>query len=494
MATILDVIDNHFYKEADSSSSLDIRRIPGRALYEFGEEVRRFAQTYVQPTSTSSERPIYIGGWPSASYWAAHGDMLLSSLLYADRILVKDPLSDWFSDDQYYVQHKMSTRTGYLEGGDKPAVAQTRWFLSHVIPALRFLRPLIDAGLVVLVPSEGFLRRNRAAIANLQGQLATSLLHDVAAYSQNFSPAEVAVEDNRRGMFVFAGGEREKQVREALEDGLLYFSREYAFSQAHAATYVAPFRHEMHICQQGLEKTLLPSTKVAHAILQSRLPLFSNLTPKVLAEIHADESFGSFRQELDSVYAGTPVEAPDDEVKAYIADRERVLLEPSIEAARRSADRGLLARSGIVLSGAGFGMAAGIASNWASGAIITGLGAAAAIADAWRNTRHVGGSIPVWTALTKHNKTVTTEMSRVMPQSGSGPTDNSHDYWSIPEQPSMSVTITPGTLLFDTVPGPGESVAKESTGSAEEPYAPCMCGSGLPYKFCCRHIRVGGVR
>ena len=106
MATILDVVDNFFHKDATPSEVLDVRRLPGRVLYEFGDEVRRFASTYTSESATTmGEAPIYLGGWPSASFWAVHGDLILSSLLYAGRVLVKDPLSDWFSDERYLVRH-----------------------------------------------------------------------------------------------------------------------------------------------------------------------------------------------------------------------------------------------------------------------------------------------------------------------------------------------------------------------------------------------------
>jgi hypothetical protein len=65
MTTVLDVIDGFFGNDPD------VLTVPGKALYEFGREVQRFADAYEPPPLADSERMLYLGGWPSANVWLA---------------------------------------------------------------------------------------------------------------------------------------------------------------------------------------------------------------------------------------------------------------------------------------------------------------------------------------------------------------------------------------------------------------------------------------
>jgi len=64
---------------------------------------------------------------------------------------------------------------------------------------------------------------------------------------------------------------------------------------------------------------------------------------------------------------------------------------------------------------------------------------------------------------------------------------NGSPYWGIPATPSMSVTVTAGAILTDRVHGPGPDAL--SGGDRENPYAPCSCGSGLKFRYCCRGLQ-----
>jgi hypothetical protein len=177
-ATVLDVIDNFFIRDLDS----ELRRIPGKRLYELGRESRRFAEA--NETQTVGPGSIYLGGWPSANFWAVSGDLIMSTLLYADSVVVKDPVTDWFSRSQYRVDHVMPTRPGFIQAETgEPSVAQTRTFLSSVIPALRGLRPLIDSGALVIAPSHDLFLQRSAAIESLTDRLMSELVTDTRAYS-----------------------------------------------------------------------------------------------------------------------------------------------------------------------------------------------------------------------------------------------------------------------------------------------------------------------
>jgi hypothetical protein len=62
---MLDVLDNYF------GPNEDIRRVPGRRLMDFGDEVRRFTGSLAPTSLNPAQHPIYLGGWPSANIWDA---------------------------------------------------------------------------------------------------------------------------------------------------------------------------------------------------------------------------------------------------------------------------------------------------------------------------------------------------------------------------------------------------------------------------------------
>jgi hypothetical protein len=483
MATILDVLDNFFTGYVDS----DLGRMPGKTLFQLGEEVRRFTDSYNTSALDTDLHPVYLGGWPSANFGQVNGEMLMSSLLYSGQVLVKDPISDWFSEEQYQVSHKMSARPGYRTQDGDPNVAATRAFLSNTVPRLLALRPLIQSGIVVLVPAERFFLSDAKPIEELHRQLVNTLAGDPVAYSQRFSSADIPVEDNVRGLFVFAGGERENQLRRAIEDGLLYFAREYALARAHGAVYSAPFDHEQYVCREGLQSAVAPAGHVFHAVLRSQMPVFSGLTPGLVAKLHGDENFADFRADLHSIYQGTPVAADEAEVSAYIADQEAALLIPKLQRAEKELDRGTLARVGTAISDSSFALAAGVMTDFKLGThgAATGLATLPQIVDRWRTSRKSDSSQTIWTALVRHNRTVRQELADVVSQSGA----TSSEYWGIPAAPLASVVISKGLAILDSVPRPPD-VTVPLTGYTEGPYRICECGSGRKFKFCCQGIAI----
>jgi len=483
-ASILDVLDNFF-----GPANMDVHTAPGTAIHELCEHVRAFAASEhvgVDPTQPA----VYLGGWPSANFWTVGGDLLLTSLLYSHQLLVRDPISDWFSLEQYKLRHMMSARPGYLDRDGQPNVGATRAFLAGVMPQLELWRPLIESGVVVLTTAESNALTHRTEIEQLHQRLETSLLTNPVSYAEQFTPGEIAVEDNVRGSFVFAGGDHLRQLHRAQSAGLYHFAREYVLATSNGAVYTAPFRHEQHVCRDGLAKVLLPSERVVTALLRTGLPVFAGLTPSVINKIHNDDSFAAFRAELHTAYQCLPVNQSDEEIDGYLRDQESALLAPAIMAAQRSVDRGPIGRLGVALTNNVFALAATIAT----GAILkdplvaTAAGLAGALGQGLASTRHADGTGQrVWNALTRHNRSAREEMSGVTVASTGAPTR----WWGIREVASMEVTVSAGALLIDHFPQPGEvaGLADPTDREFEDGiYRRCECGSGRKYKFCCRDL------
>jgi len=484
--SILDVLDNFL----SIRGGRDVIDLSGREIWQLGEEVRRFASSYSPPPFDTARYPMYLGGWPSANFFVAdQGQLMLSSLLYAGQVLVKDPVSDWFSREQYSTDQMIMKRPGYLLAEEgKPNIAGTRRFLATVVPALQILRPLIQSGAVILVSAEPFFAAHHITVDDLRAQLLAKLARNPETITRRFNPADLVVDDRCRGMFVFAGGEKEKQLREAIDRSLWYFSREWLLSQAYGVEYAAPWTYEQFVCEEGLGELLLesPHQRTTNALLHSRLPVFNGLTP-IVADVRDDDAFASFRTKLYEVYEGIPKGGSEADFTRILAQTEETLLRPVLRDAEQAAKHGFLSRLGVGLTEFVVSLGARVAYDTATHqigwntAVREGVGL---LADRVRIGSATRSPVSVWTKLYKHHRKIADELRLVQIQPGSEP-EFEVDPWHIDDEPSMELKVAPGALLFDetNLPEP-----LEPTGYKEGNYRPCDCGSGLKWKFCCQTV------
>lgn len=479
--SVLDVLDNFATASAER-----IDRLRGKDLQVLGERIREFSASH-QPAIDTARAPTYLGGWPSANIGFVGGDLLLSSLLYSGQVVVRDPIADWFSAEQYRNEHLLVSTPGYLNWGAgawEERNAQTRRFLRAVIPALERFRPLIEAGIVVPVPFERPVLERAAQIDALRRSLADRLLGDVDAYTDRFGPDEIATEHTARGMFVFpTGPDQMTRRREVLGHGLRYFAREYVVASAAGATYAAPFRHELYLCHDGVNAVVGPAGRVTNALLRSEIPVFSGLSPALIRDLHDDDAFAEFRSELHQIYSRYPIEASEAERATYVSDQEQALLEPTLARARRSARAGLVGRLGVALKRGSFGIMTGLAVDTAlhTGGMATALGVAKAAIDELPGALRVPGTQRIWTALVRHDRVVRDEMRASQIAASS----NSAGGWAVSLEPSLSVVVTAGTVLQPLDTTPDSDGGSPDRGYFGGVYRLCGCGSGQKYRFCC---------
>lgn len=452
MTTVLDAVDAAF------GPSPGVGRIPGRELLEFGEEIRRLEQAFSPPPpSDSAIGPSYLGGWPSANVWLGQGaPLVMSSLLYSETAIVRDPITDWFSNYRYQQPQLMGSRSGYLDQHGDAAVARTRQFLSVTIPALMNLRPLIDAGVLLLVPAQRLLWENRKEVLDVRSRVMEVIQPEPLDISGQFQPRELARADNLRGLFVFAGGDREGQVLRAIEQAVDYFAGEYVLTNVCAGTYAAPYSFEQWLCREGLDAEVRrsPGGRVLHAVIRSQLPVFGGLTPEVLASVRDDEAFGSFRSELYTTYSSLPEGAMQEEFDRAMCEAEEAVLAPRISEARRSVREGPLSRVLRVLKyplqmAFSFGVAAAgpehlVAQGVAQSAVIK----ASALLD--RATRRPTGSQAIWARLSGHDQDARRHVDGATEEAGQ--LSSTQAYWGIPDEPSMQVHVSEGLAIYDSVP------------------------------------------
>jgi hypothetical protein len=317
--------------------------------------------------------------------------------------------------------------------------------------------------------------------------LLRKLAVDPESITGQFHPADLAVDDRRRGAFVFAGGNKQEQLRRAIDRSLRYFAREWLLTQAYGAEYVAPWPYEQYLCEEGLDRLLASSEhyKTVNALLQSCLPVFQGLSPKLVADIHDDPTFADFRANLFEVYRGLPGLGPGSDFQRYLAQTEETLLRPVLERAEREADHGFLRRLGIQVGEITVSMGARIAfdaSTHQFGWHTVASEGVGVLADRVRLGQTSRSPVSVWTKLYRHRRKVADELRQIQFRPGS---HAQGDPWAIDEQPSMKVKTTPGLVFFDDPP---LSLQPEPTGYREGNYRLCDCGSGLKWKFCCQGV------
>lgn len=487
----------------------DVWSISGKELMEFGNRVREWAHA-ADVTEHSRRDAAYYGGWPSANLTSVGWDagLISTALLFEDQVVGKDPISDWFSTERYSRELYMGTRVGWLRDNRTAAIAETRHFLAWQLPMIKRLLPLLDCGLIRLEPSEICLQERSSDAEQVAGSIEETALSDPLALAALFSPEDLTLDDDIRGVAVFAGGDIQQQTAKVLTRATAYFAREYTFSQLTGATYTAVFPWEDHLLREGLNPCLSPYLRTTEVMLSSRLPIFAGLTPGMIRKAHDDDSFGDFREQLHRVYGSCPVGAPESEVSAYVREQESSVLDPILHRARKDVERGPLGKLGLSFSGNTFTIAGGLVNSAIMGTLGTTTGAVAAIlpligvlADAARKQR-TQGTTRIWSSLLKHGCTVENVIPRAITvpaatsddgeqqdvSATSAAIENTADSpWGIAAEPSHTVLITAGTRLFWDYP-PAPATHGNSSGYSNDTYRPCPCGSTRKYKFCCRGL------
>jgi hypothetical protein len=451
-AHIGDVIENALGWDVDVYSLSDT------VVERFAENVQTWSRSVAPSDGTTG---AYYGGWPSANVASLGLDGVLgTALLFEERLIGKDVLSDWFAAERYLNRHMMGSRPGWLgEDGQSFDHEATRHFLANQIPAIKRLRPLLDSGVLRLIPSEPVQLQNQPQVELLVAELGGRLLKHPVRLARKFAAGELATDDTRRGYFVMAGGGWEGQTRKAFTDALHFFANEYLLSLRTGSSYTAPFAWESHVALKGLKVGQGPYLPVQAVLLASRLPVFSGLTADLIAQIHEDDAFASFRAELAEILGQCPMKAKPAEVQRYLATQQADRLRPILDAAERSADAGPLRRAGLAMADLRFTVTTGVTAAGVGLATGTGWGAAlagaasvgAAVADKLIETPKA--TTPIWKALVGHERSIEQEMLDDWVQTTRDVAPTAHP-WGIPREPSMSVTVSSGSLLVDWHPAP----------------------------------------
>jgi hypothetical protein len=179
MVTIFDVIDNFWGR----SPLAKVARADKIALTRFGNEVNRFYKSYIPPQVGQEELRTYYGGLVAVNFsLAGKQTTFFNNLLYAHSTIIPDPLPRWYFDE--YEELSKTPKVKYCSG--RASVDQSEWIgwilnsnrafrwnlevcrevIQYFISGLLKIRPLVEAGIIVLVSQAHVMLANSKSVVS----------------------------------------------------------------------------------------------------------------------------------------------------------------------------------------------------------------------------------------------------------------------------------------------------------------------------------------
>lgn len=278
---------------------------PDKKVEELRADVLEFYSKFQCPEPEEMHNRVHLGGFLSSPPMVDRmAPYLASALLTSDSIVLYDPIHYWFCEEQYKRSRLLSAPTGWLNPDTRaPDFIKTRTYLGMALSFLYSVRALIEAGIIVLVPVEKLVFDRISLLSECELHVKEKL-GEVLQLTQKFPPEAVTVDDNRKGLFLFAGGNKREQIEKQIGHGVSQFSRDMLVTACTDSTYVAPFPWEQHLARESLSEFTLGDShaKLIEALTQVQIPLLANLTPQVILDIHRGSGFSEFRTGLAETF------------------------------------------------------------------------------------------------------------------------------------------------------------------------------------------------
>lgn len=348
MVTVLDVIEGFF---GAFPTRADVLKLSLAEVEELGELAVQSAEAQPAPKDPAL---IYPGGLLGAHWQEPIFRRELSlALLYQPRLLVHDPLAEFFFDQVERVPRPRPLRTSaghIVETGPDQWVAphlyrsvrarpdDARNYLARVIESVGELAPLLRSGVVVA-------RSQWPVVLDRATEIATSARHDVRSAVMSAIAKEAAetgtlpVWDNLRGMHVslsepWVAADQPWQWHPEF----LYLAKTLAIADAAGATYAPMTSDELRLLRA--KATILAreasrrhvKLEVLQEVASVLLPSAEMAPSTAVAMRQSDEAFEDWCATLRDIQrAASSAETPEE-----LSDAVRDLLEPRAHAVTRT--------------------------------------------------------------------------------------------------------------------------------------------------------------
>lgn len=340
--TILDVLN-----EFDGGTRMTPERAlraTMRTLNKFAEEVNGFWDEWslaneheLLTAHTGARFDGIIEGKPA-------NQMLLAGLLYYPRAITDDPLSDFVNTDK-----KLLTALPKGPSGVHPSVLwpdateygggaiswwdtdiaanERRQSLGRILRSYEPVRPLIETGVLIPIPTWKVVRQRQQLIAEaMRRDVEDPELYEVI--QSELLSTNPFVQTRLDG--VESPGLNSSQVREVMTFApSFYFNKLVSVANEYGARYVPRLGgdHELlklRLNQVANRPTSPIETRIIPDLASLKIPALSNVQAETLVKIREnEEAFEDFRHELNEIFSiavGLPQDAEGDAVSSYIHD------------------------------------------------------------------------------------------------------------------------------------------------------------------------------
>lgn len=419
LVTSLDVLDDFFggLPDADVADSLTAAQID-----DLGTRVNAASQklSRMKPSAEPIGDLIYPGGWLGSGW--QHDIFrreLNCSLLYQPRLLVHDPLAEYFSSDfnilpevtlkghnEFRSIHgaRMWANTGRCVNREGD-IAAVRSDLKGILETLRYFEKLIRTGTIVLRSQYPILSREWHALdSSVRADMRSSPMAEVAAPNKGMPLPRW---DNLRGgQATPPGGLLNPADPTRWKPEYYYLAKTLMFSGSAGAHYAPASPNELALLQAKSatlsrgNQASAPRRPLVEEVLRQMAPDLT-LDPDTAVKVRAsEEAFNSWRIELRELQRAS-VGLSNEELPQLVSDR----MQPRIDEVRKAVSKsdvlkrnapknlGLALIAGISALPGGPGVAAFAAAT-------TGVGGS--LMDMY-GPRHLDGSKPVIAALLHQN-------------------------------------------------------------------------------------------
>jgi len=419
-ATVLDVLEGFFGAVPDEAA---VRSLNQQEIDELGDLVVQSAA--VTAAAAAPEGTVYPGGWLAGNWHEQlfRGDLTLA-LLYYPRLLVHDPLADFFfrDFDALPPTKELHERYGRMTVSAGPAMwAQAaayegmrgnldavRSYLARIITFLVDAAPLLRSSVLIT-------RSQWPTLLHHAQALTTSVRYDVRSQDMQASVANAVAAgepvpswDTIRGLNVVpASGLRDSDEPWQYQHEFFYLAKTLAVADAAGATYVPSTEPELDLLR-------IKATQAGRAVVGPRQPLemlaevarvlvpdFALDARTAVAMRSSEEAFDDWHRGLRSI-ARAP-EGPVQEMRERVEDE----LLPMVRRVAQATDRSSVMRQALrdtaattVISGAVTAEAAGLAGG--RPAVVGAAAAASGVLQwAWKAYRppSLGGADAVLASL-----------------------------------------------------------------------------------------------
>lgn len=419
LVTSLDVLDDFFggLPDADVAESLTAAQVD-----DLGTRVNAAAQklSRMKPSAEPIGDLIYPGGW-LGNGWQHEGFRreLNCALLYQPRLLVHDPLAEYFFSDFSILPEvtlKGSNGIQMIHGaklwansgrhvnreGDINAI---RADLKAIFSTLGHFEPLIRSGIVVMRSQFPVLGRERYALdSSVRNDLRSDSMVELVARQEG---VPLPRWDNIRGLHASPpGGLQNTADPKRWRPEFYYLAKTLLFSGSLGARYAPASANELALLQAKSAtfsregQASAPSRPLIEEVLHQVAPDLT-LDPGTAVKVRAsEEAFNSWRIELRELQRAS-AGLSDEEIPQLVSDR----MQPRIDEVRKAVSKSdVLKRNaqknlGLALI-AGISAIPGGPGAAALAAATTGVGGS--LMDMY-GPRHLDGSKPVIAALLHQN-------------------------------------------------------------------------------------------